>query len=96
MNKSWLDRIAWASITAIVAAGVSWAAWVTMQLAEVPSTDETIELIQSRAPYVEDRKLIMQAVAESSAVNKQLAKAVDNNTRAIVQLQTIIEHQKRD
>lgn len=53
--------------------------------------DEVLKLIEVSGPYNQDRALIMQTLNDNKEASKDLRTAIDNNTRALVKLEAILE-----
>lgn len=92
--NTWVARIAWVSITGLVAGGISWGAWITIMLFSVssvaqskPTIDDVREIVITQTPYIQDKRLIDETLAQTREVNKELKIAIENNTRAIIKLE---------
>ena len=81
--SAWKDRLLFWVCTALVMGAVSWASWMTIRAFNSPTTEQTIELIKSRAPYIEDRKAIQEQLTRSEESNKALREVISKNTEAI-------------
>lgn len=79
----WKDRIAWGCVAGLVGGGVSWAAWFTIRSFEQPTKADVLHMIESHAPYVEDRALIRQQLKSGEKVNDRLMTVIEKNTEAI-------------
>ena len=89
-NRAWLDRIAWSGIAAALGGGVSWASWATVAINDRPTDHEMRRAIIREAPYIEDRKMIHSTLNDARTANRELRVAIDNNTKAIVELQAVM------
>lgn len=86
-----LTNVLKALIGFIIGGGITWAGWVSISLAGQPTRGETINLIQTTSPYIQDRAMIIKAVEKTNVTNDRLREAIENNTVAITKLQTIID-----
>ena len=83
--ENWAQKIAWASLVGIVAGGVSWAGWTTIEMNQKVDRKE-VETFPY--PYLQDRGHIMSTLERlASKVDTQLEMVVNNNTQAIIRLQ---------
>ena len=89
--QDWKDRIAWGVIASGCGIALMWSAWTTREVLNKPTVAEVVELIQSSAPYVEDRALIQQTIIDNKAASKELRLAIESNTQAIIKLQVYLE-----
>ena len=92
----WWNKVIFAVIGVVLTGGVAWAAWSTMAIVDRPSRDEVRRLIDTNAPYIKDRSLIMSAVEESKENSKALREAIQSNTQAVIELRAVIESLKRE
>ena len=96
--QSWTSRIAWACLVGMVSGGVLWAGWLTNSLVDLghevrgkPSTEEVVELVITRAPYTQDKRLIDETLAQTRDLHKGLKQTIEANTRAIIKLEAILD-----
>lgn len=82
----WKNRLLFWGVTAAIAMHVGWAGWVTSETYNSPDREETILLIESHAPYVQDRAAIKVQLDQSTEVTRELATAMDRQTEAITAL----------
>ena len=83
--ENWAQKIAWASLVGIVAGGVSWAGWTTIEMNQKVDRSEVEKFPY---PYLQDRGHIMSTLERlNSKVDNQLEMVVNNNTQAIIRLQ---------
>ena len=64
--------------------------WLT-QGRHIPTRTEVIEMIETRAPYVQDRALIRETLEKQQEFAESMRTSLDANTRAIIKLQTTLE-----
>ena len=88
----WKDKALWAACTALVAGGVSWASWCTSQITNRPSRTQVNEMIQTQAPYVQDRKAIEERLNRLD----DLGRVIERNTEAINLLRVEIARESND
>mgnify|MGYP006908293682 FL=1 len=93
-TQDWANRGLIGLVASVSLCAVSWCGWVTVGMFDRPTNDEVIHLIQTSAPYVEDRKMILNTVQRTEETNIRLSEAIENNTKAIIQLQVMIERLK--
>jgi len=79
----WKDKILFWAITALVGGGVGWASWATLKLQDCVTKDEVVEIVQTAAPYVEDRKMIQQQIESSLETRAEFSRTIQRNTDAI-------------
>ena len=89
--QRWVSRFAWWEFTTLIAGGLTWAGWVTIAIADRPTVEITRHMLTVEAPYVQDRKQILESLNDTKLCNRELRKSIDNNTKAIIQLQAVLE-----
>ncbi len=92
--EKWRDRIAWGVITGAVTVILGWCVWITNRSLNSPTDPELTIALETQAPYVQDRALIRETLDESKRMNREMNRALDNNTKAIIQLQAFLEASK--
>jgi hypothetical protein len=53
------------------------------------------EYIENSSPYAKDSALIRESMVESKESSKETRRAIDNNTKAIIQLQSFLERREK-
>lgn len=81
-------------IGVLLAAAISFNAWAVSSVFERPTYDEVKELIVDKSPYARDRAMILRAIDEASKNYKDLKKAIQEQTEAVVELQTVLRERE--
>lgn len=93
--EEWNSKIL-ASFAGIVLAGaLAFIGWVTIAVNERPDRTEVLGLIETAAPYMRDRNMILSTLEDSKETNSRLTEAIDNNTKVIIRLQAVLEREER-
>tara|TARA_R110000824_G_scaffold40564_6_gene121507 strand:- start:719 stop:997 length:279 start_codon:yes stop_codon:yes gene_type:complete len=66
-----------------IGASIAWAVFVTSAVFARPDRSAVVGLIESRSPYVEDRKAISQELAAIRSSHGKISGVIDRNTEAI-------------
>jgi hypothetical protein len=66
-----------------IGATIAWAVFVTSAVFARPDRSAVVGLIETRAPYVEDRKAISQELAAIRSSHAKISGVIDRNTEAI-------------
>lgn len=82
----WKDKAAWGAVVFIAGAAVMG----TRAIYDRPSRADVREMIKTEAPYVQDRKLLMDALAKNQKSETRMASVIEKNTDAINQLRVEI------
>lgn len=83
---AWKDKILFWSTTALVTGAVTWSAWVTLEVSSHPNRSEVESMIQQRAPYIQDRKAIMDQLQRIEDSEEKALLVIERNTEAITGL----------
>lgn len=95
------DKILWALLFGAASAAGSFGWWstnrlheLTIQIHDRPDVSRVIEMVTTHAPYIQDRKLILEAISRSSITEQRLVEAINRNTEAINELKVEIAKTK--
>ena len=91
----WKNRISWGVLAGGVSLHILWATWMTTEMFRKPNKDEMREYIENSSPYAKDAALIRQSMTQSKEAAKETRRAIDNNTKAIIQLQSFLERREK-
>ena len=91
----WKNRISWGVLAGGVSLHILWATWMTTEMFRKPNKDEMREYIENSSPYAKDAALIRESMVESKESSKETRRAIDNNTKAIIQLQSFLERREK-
>ena len=80
-------KLAFTIIGVLLTAAISFNAWAVAAVYERPTKEEVKELIRDKSPYIAERALILKTITEASENYKELKRAIDTNTRAVIELQ---------
>ena len=83
---AWKDKIAFGSVIFLAASATSFGWWATVALFARPTEDKVIQLVETRAPYLQDRKSLMEAIARAARSEDRIIEVIAKNTEAINQL----------
>ena len=92
-NSSLFVRQAVTVLTTIV---ISMTGFWLMIGREYTTRAEVSRMIDRESPYVQDRNMILEVLADNKDANNKLRQAIDNNTRVIVELRTVMEFLRKD
>jgi len=85
--STWKDKLLFWGITAgiigIFTGGITFGAWSTMAIVDRPSRAEVDKMIRERAPYIEDRRMILDQLQRMSQSDAKLTSVIERNTEAI-------------
>ena len=97
--ETWTQRIAWMSLVALVAGGISWAGWATIELnSKIPRGD--LELI---SPYYKDKAWINNELISLrthddfllAKLDGEFSKTIRANTEAIILLKEQMKNNEK-
>ena len=78
-----LRRIAYGATALASTSALSWATWVTLEVSGAVDRDAVHRIVDTSAPYVEDRKMIANSLEQMKHVETRLIGVIDRNTTAI-------------
>ena len=92
--SDWKNRMSWGVLAGGASLHIIWAAWMTTEMFSKPNKNEMREYIENSSPYAKDSALIRQSMTQSKEAAKETRRAIDNNTKAIIQLQSFLERRE--
>lgn len=91
MNFSdWNKEVLIAFSAIILAGALGFIGWTTVAISERPDRTEVINLIETSAPYLRDRNMILKTLQDAKEANGRLTEAIDSNTRAVIKLEAVL------
>lgn len=84
------NGIAVSIIAVLLTAAISFNAWAVAAVYDRPTTVEVKDMISGLSPYIRDQSLILSAIKSNGERYTELKKAIDENTRAVIQLQSLL------
>ena len=98
-SETWTQRIAWMALVALVAGGVSWCGWATIEL-NSKITQDDLELV---APYYKDKTWISNELISLrthddfllAKLDGEFSKTIRANTEAIILLKEQMKNNEK-
>lgn len=90
----WSAKAFFGTASLLASAAIAFCAWASIAIADRPGRVEVIEMIGAHAPYNQDRKMILDSLEQTRALNTRLSTAIENNTRAVIRLETSLGGRK--
>lgn len=96
--SEWWDKVVFMVLGVLLTGTLSWSAYLSSAVSANakdilarPNRDEVGRLIETNAPYMRDRALILSAVDDSKQNSRALREAIQANTQAVIELRAVID-----
>ena len=95
----WKDWTARGLIALMLTGSITWCGWVTARLAQTPTYDRTVHLIQETAPYNKERALLLDSARRTSdlatVIDNKLTQETDKRREAEEKLLGVIQNNSK-
>lgn len=85
-TAAWKDKVLYGILAAVCAGVISWGSWASVKVNSQPDRAEVVHMIETHAPYIEDRNMIMRHLERNDQSLRMISQVIDRNTEAINQL----------